>query len=60
MYKNVALLSIGAALLGSLFVFEVGHAVQIDRRQAVRNLIAAELNGTANAPTTQIQESLRR
>ena len=57
MYKNVALLSIGAALLESLFVFDVGHAVQIDRRQAVRNLIAAELNGTANAPTTQVSSN---
>ena len=54
MYKNVALLSIGAALLWSLFVFDVGHAVQIDRKQAVRNLVATELNGTANAPTTQV------
>ena len=39
MHKNVALLSIGAALLWSLFVFDVGHAVQIDKRQAVRNLV---------------------
>ena len=54
MYKNVALLSIGAALLWSLFVVDVGHAVQIDKRQAVRNLVAAELNGTANASTTQV------
>ena len=54
MYKNVALLSIGAALLSSLFVFGVAHAVQIDRKQAVRNLVTAELNGTANASTTSV------
>jgi len=54
MDKNVVLLSIGAALLSSLFVFNVGHAVQIDKRQAVRNLVAAELSGTANASTTQV------
>ena len=54
MHKNVALLSIGAALLSSLFVFGVAHAVQIDRKQAVHNLVTAELNGTANASTTQV------
>ena len=57
MYENVALLSIGATLLWSLFVFDVGHAVQIDRKQADRNLMAAELNGTANVPTTQVSST---
>ena len=53
MSKNVALLSIGAALLWSLFLFDVGHAVQINGKQAARDLLAAEMSGTANAPTTQ-------
>jgi hypothetical protein len=53
MYKNSALLSIGAALLLSLFFFDVGHAFQIDRRQGVRILMAGEMKGTANTPTTQ-------
>ena len=57
MHKNVALLSIGAALLSSLFMFGVAHAVQIDKRQAVRNLVTAELNGTANASTTQVSST---
>ena len=53
MYKNSALLSIGAALLLSLFFFDVGHAFQIDRRQGVRILMAGDMKGTANSPTTQ-------
>ena len=57
MSKNIALLSIGAALLWSLFLFDVGHAVQIDRKQASRNLMTAEMNRAANAPTTQVSNT---
>jgi hypothetical protein len=54
MNKNSALLSIGAALLFSLFYIDVGHAFQIDRRQDVRSANAAEMTGTANFPATQV------
>lgn len=54
MNKNSILLSIGAALLLSLFLSDVGHAVQIDRKQGARNLMAMEMNKTTNAPTTQV------
>ena len=54
MYKNYALLSIGAALLCSLFFFDVGHAFQIDRRPDARIQMAAEMKGTANLATTQV------
>jgi hypothetical protein len=54
MYKNSALLSISAALLCSLFFFDVGHAFQIDRRQDARIVMAAEMKGTANLSTTQV------
>jgi hypothetical protein len=54
MYKNSALLSIGAALLFSLFFIDVGHAIQIDRRQDVRILTAGKMKGTANIATTQV------
>ena len=53
MYKNSALLSIGAALLLPLFFVDLGHAFQIEKRQAVRILMAGEMKGTANPPTTQ-------
>ena len=54
-YKNVTLLSIGAALVLSLFVFDVSHAVQIDRtKQFAHTQTAGIMNETANAPTTQI------
>jgi hypothetical protein len=53
MCKNPTLLSIGAALLLSLFFFDVGHAFQIDRRQGARILMAGEMKGTANPATTQ-------
>ena len=53
MYKNSALLSIGAALLLSLFFFDVGHAFQIEKRQDARILMAGEMKGTANPPTKQ-------
>ena len=57
MSKNIALLSIGAALLWSLFLFDASHAAQIDRKQASQNLMTAEMNRTANATTTQISKT---
>ena len=54
MNKNSALLSIGAALLFSLFFIDLGHAFQIDKKQDARTLMAGEVKGTANAPTTQV------
>ena len=54
MYKNSALLSIGAALLFSLFVIDVGHAFQIEKRQDARIVMAGEMKGTANSPTKQV------
>ena len=57
MYKNSALLSISAALLCSLFFFDVGHAFQIDRRQDARILMVAEMKGTANLSTTQVSNT---
>ena len=48
MYRNSALLSIGAAMVFSLFFFGVGHAFQIEKKQGVLTLTAAEMNGTAN------------
>src|ERR1043165_7046672 len=57
MSKNIALLSIGAALLWSLFLFDASHAAQIDRKQASQNLMTAEMNRTANAPTIQVSNT---
>ena len=54
MNRNSALLSIGAALLWSLFMSDVGHAAQTESRQDARHLMAADMNGTANAPATQV------
>jgi len=54
MYRNSAVLSIGAALVFSLFFFGVGYASQIQKRQGVRTLTAAEMNGTVNPSTTQV------
>jgi hypothetical protein len=55
MYKNSALLSIGAALLFSLFFIDVSLAFQIvDRRQDARIVMAGEMKGTANLATTQV------
>ena len=54
MYRNSAVLSIGAALVFSLFFFGVGHASQIQKRQGVPTLTAAEMNGTVNPSTTQV------
>ena len=54
MYKNSTLLSIGAALVCSLFFFDVGHAFEIEKRQDARALMAGEMKGTANLATTQV------
>ena len=54
MYKNYALLSIGATLLCSLCFIDAGHAFQIDRRQDARILMAGGMKGTANLATTQV------
>lgn len=54
MNTRSALLSTSVALLWSLFVPALGHAVQTERRQDTLNPKAAEINETANPPTTQI------
>ena len=51
---NSALLSIGTALLWSLLISQAGHAAQIERATDRRILIAAEMNGTAKAPATEL------
>jgi hypothetical protein len=57
MYKNSALLSIGAALLFSLFFIDVGHAFQIEKRQDARIVMAGEMKGTANLSTKQVSNT---
>ena len=57
MYKNFALLSIGAALLFSLFFIDAGLAFQIDRNQNAGVLMAGEMKATANPPTTQVSNT---
>ena len=57
MYKNFALLSIGAALLFSLFYLDAGLAFQIDRNQNARVLMAGEMKATVNSPTTQVSNT---
>ena len=54
MNKNSILLSIGAALLGSLFLVDLGQAVSTERRQEAPTLLEAAMNRTANAPTTHV------
>ena len=54
MYKNPALLTIGAALFFSLFYLDVGFAFQIDRNQNAGVLMAGEMNGTASLSSTQV------
>ena len=54
MNKNSVLLSIGAALLFSLFFINVGHAFQVEKRQDARILMAGEMKGTANLPAKQV------
>jgi hypothetical protein len=58
MYKNSTLLSIGAALVLSLFFVDGGHAFQIDKNQnAGVLLMAGEMKGTANLPITQVSNT---
>ena len=57
MYKNSALLSIGAALLFSLFFVDGGHAFQIDRNQNAGVLMAGEMNGAASLPIKQVSKT---
>ena len=57
MTKKLALLTIGAALLGSLLLFDVGHAVQTEKKQEIRYLTLAEIKGTANTSTTQVSNT---
>lgn len=54
---NSALLLIGAALVWSLFGSDLGHATQAERGQDHRTVIAAQMNGTAKAPTTQLSNT---
>ena len=54
MNKNVALLSIGAALFFSLGVVDLSHAFQNEKKQGAPIQMAGEVNGTATAPTTQV------
>ena len=57
MYKNSALLSIGAALVLSLFFVDGGHAFQIDRSKNAGILMAGDMKGTANLPSTQVSNT---
>ena len=57
MNKNLALLSIGAALLLPLFFVDLGHAFQIEKRQGARTLMAGAMTGTANPATTQVSNT---
>jgi len=51
MYKNFALLSIGAALLLSLFFVDAGYAVQIvSKKPPVDFLTVAQMNGWTEGP----------
>lgn len=50
MYRNSALLSIGAAMVFSLFFFGVGHAFQIDKNQTA-NLSIKHVSTTPNPCT---------
>ena len=54
MSKNYALLSIGAALVFSLFFLGVGHAFQIAKGQEASIVMAGEMNGTANLSSAQV------
>ena len=61
MNKNSILLSIGAALLLSLCLSDVGHAVQIDRtKQYGHTRMAGVTNEPAAAPTTQVSSTPKR
>jgi len=54
MSKNSALLSIGAALLLSLFFVDISHAFQTDRKKDASIVMAGEMSGTANLSSTQV------
>src|SRR3954464_2975866 len=57
MNKNSLLLTVGTTLLWSLFILDVGHAVQTENRQNTPRLMVAGLDGTANAPTAQLSHT---
>src|ERR1044071_1196949 len=57
MNKNSLLLSIATALLWSLFLSDLSHAVQTESRQENSKLMVAELNGTANASSAQLSNT---
>ncbi len=57
MNMNPAQLSISAALVGSLFLFDVGHATQTERRQVSPNMTTAEISGSVNAAATQVSNT---
>jgi len=57
MDRKSALLSIGAALVFSLFFFGEGHAFQIDRNQDARILMAGHMNGTATLSTKHVSHT---
>ena len=57
MYRNSAVLSIGAALAFSLFFVNGGYAFQIDKNQTARVLMAGEMNGTASLSAKQVSNT---
>ena len=58
MNKNSLLLAIGTALVWSLFILDVGHAVQTENGQAATPmLMVAELNGTGNVQPAQLSST---
>jgi len=57
MYRNSAVLSIGAALVSSLFFFGVGHAFQIDKNQDARILMAGQMKGTVTPSIKQVSNT---
>jgi len=57
MDRKSALLSIGAALVFSLFFFGEGHAFQIDRNQDARILMAGHMNGTVTLSTKHVSST---
>ena len=57
MYKNSALLSIGAALLFSLFFIDVGHAFQIEKKKDASIVMAEDMKGTTNLSTAQVSNT---
>lgn len=57
MTKRLSLLSIGGALVWSLCVLDVGHAVQTEKKQDIRYLTLAEIQATLNAPTARVSST---